>query len=182
MAASISAHLSAAGRSVNAEHDHAGYHHAGYDHAGYDHVVATRDHHIDPGAHFSTNPDFATTWPVHCRVGTAGVQFHPNLDVTAIEAVFDKGEYRAAYSGFDGASNGTALADWLHEHAVERVTVVGIATDHCVRATALDAASNGFEVVVELSLTAGVARATTEAALRELADAGVQLRGEPVLP
>ncbi len=162
VAAAISAHLSDAS-------------------TGYDHVVATRDHHIDPGDHFSASPDFATTWPVHCEVGTAGVEFHPRLDLSAVEAVFDKGEYHAAYSGFEGSADGTGLADWLHEHDVERVTVVGIATDHCVRATALDAATNGFEVVVDLSLTAGVARPTTEAAIAELADAGVQLRGEPVL-
>jgi nicotinamidase/pyrazinamidase len=147
----------------------------------YDHVVATRDHHIDPGDHFSAHPDFASSWPVHCEVGTTGVDFHPDLDVTAVEAVFDKGEYGAAYSGFEGASDGIGLADWLHEHDVDRVTIVGIATDYCVRATALDAATNGFEVVIDLSLTAGVARPTTEAAMLELADAGVQLRGEPVL-
>jgi nicotinamidase/pyrazinamidase len=162
VAAAISAHLS------NPSH-------------GYDHVVATRDHHIDPGEHFSATPDFTTSWPVHCEVGTAGVEFHPNLSVTAVEAVFDKGEYRAAYSGFEGGSNGVGLADWLHERGVDRVTVVGIATDYCVRATALDAATNGFEVVVDLDLTAGVARASTDAALRDLADAGVQLRGTPVL-
>jgi nicotinamidase/pyrazinamidase len=163
VAAAISAHLA----------EHTG--------SAYDHVVATRDHHIDPGDHFSAHPNFATTWPVHCAVGTAGVEFHPNLDVSSVEAVFDKGEYHAAYSGFEGTSEGVGLADWLQEHGVERVTVVGIATDYCVRATALDAATNGFEVVVDLSLTAGVARPTTEATLRELADAGVQLRGEPVV-
>jgi nicotinamidase/pyrazinamidase len=149
--------------------------------ARYDHVVATRDHHIDPGDHFSAHPDFATSWPAHCEVGTTGVDFHPDLDVTAVEAVFDKGEYRAAYSGFEGTSDGIGLADWLYEHDVDKVTIVGIATDYCVRATALDAATNGFEVVVDLSLTAGVARPTTEAAMLELADAGVQLRGSPVL-
>jgi nicotinamidase/pyrazinamidase len=168
VAAAISAHLAGTRAGSNTD-------------VGYDHVVATRDHHIDPGEHFSASPNFATTWPVHCEVGTTGVEFHPDLDVTAVEAVFDKGEYRAAYSGFEGASEGVGLADWLHEHDVDRVTVVGIATDYCVRATALDAATNGFEVVVDLSLTAGVARPTTEAAMRELADAGVQLRGQPVL-
>jgi nicotinamidase/pyrazinamidase len=149
--------------------------------SGYDHAVATRDHHIDPGDHFSASPNFATTWPVHCEVGTAGVEFHPDFDVSSIDAVFDKGEYRAAYSGFEGSSHGVALADWLHERDVDRVTIVGIATDYCVRATALDAATNGFEVIVDLSLTAGVSRPTTAGAVRELADAGVQLRGEPIV-
>ncbi len=147
----------------------------------FDHVVATRDHHIDPGDHFSANPDFATTWPHHCVVGTDGVQLHPNLDRSRIDEVFDKGEYRAAYSGFEGAADGIGLAEWLRERSVDQVTVVGIATDHCVRATALDAAANGFDVVVELGLTAGVARTTTATALRELVEANITLRGEPVL-
>jgi nicotinamidase/pyrazinamidase len=147
----------------------------------FDHVVATRDHHVDPGTHFSAHPDFATTWPAHCVVGTDGVQLHPNLDRTRIEAVFDKGEYKAAYSGFEGTADGVGLADWLREREVDRVTVVGIATDHCVRATALDAATEGLDVLVDLGLTAGVARNTTATALRELFDADVRLRGEPVL-
>ena len=107
---------------------------------GYEHAVATRDHHIDPGHHFSDSPDFADTWPPHCVVGTSGVALHPNLETARIEAVFDKGEYAAAYSGFEAVSDGTLLADWLREHGVDTVEVVGIATDHCVRATALDAA------------------------------------------
>ena len=148
---------------------------------GFDHVVATRDHHVDPGDHFSAHPDFVTTWPAHCKVDTDGVQLHAELDRTRIEAVFDKGEYQAAYSGFEGSSDGVSLADWLDARAVTDVTVVGIATDHCVRATALDAATNGFSVVVDLALTAGVARRTTNDALAELADAGIELRGEPVL-
>ncbi len=69
-----------------------------------DHVVATRDHHIDPGAHFATHPDFVDSWPAHCVVGTGGVELHPDLDRSRIEAIFDKGEYQAAYSGFDGNS------------------------------------------------------------------------------
>jgi nicotinamidase/pyrazinamidase len=185
VAAAISAHLSeitissnGTGRSGTSTSSGTG---GSSTNVGYDHVVATRDHHIDPGDHFSVHPNFATSWPAHCEVGTTGVDFHPDLDVSAVEAVFDKGEYRAAYSGFEGASDGIGLADWLHEHDVDRVTIVGIATDYCVRATALDAATNGFEVVVDLSLTAGVARPTTEAAMLELADAGVQLRGSPVL-
>ena len=69
---------------------------------GYDHVVATRDHHIDPGAHFSADPDYIDSWPVHCVAGTTGADFHPNLATRPFEAVFDKGEYAAAYSGFEG--------------------------------------------------------------------------------
>jgi nicotinamidase/pyrazinamidase len=148
---------------------------------GYDHAVATRDHHIDPGEHFSNHPDYVATWPAHCRVGTPGVELHPALDTTHIEATFDKGEYRAAYSGFEGASDGVPLADWLRARDVDAVEVVGIATDHCVRATALDAAANGFATTVRLDLTAGVAPSTVDSALVELRTAGATLVGEPIV-
>ncbi|WP_158846509.1 isochorismatase family protein [Saccharothrix deserti] len=147
---------------------------------GYDHVVATRDYHVEPGAHFSETPDFVDTWPVHCVAGTAGASFHPELDVTAVEAVFSKGAYAAAYSGFEGASGaGESLADWLRARGVEQVDVVGIATDHCVRATALDAANAGFSTTVLLDLTAGVAPSTVNDALTRLGEAGVTLTGTP---
>jgi nicotinamidase/pyrazinamidase len=148
----------------------------------WDRVVATRDHHINPGPHFSSEPDYAHTWPPHCLVGTGGVDLHPNLVTDRVESIFDKGEYQAAYSGFEGKDpEGHTLADWLHRHDVTEVDVVGIATDHCVRATALDAASNGFATTVLLDLTAGVAAPTTQRALLELEQAGVTLLGEPVL-
>jgi nicotinamidase/pyrazinamidase len=144
--------------------------------AEYDHVVATRDHHIDPGAHFSDNPDFVDSWPPHCRRGTPGASFHPDLDVARIEAVFDKGAHAAAYSGFEGIEpGGTSLADWLRAQDVDTVEVVGIATDHCVRATALDAARAGFATTVLLDLTAGVAPETTSRALDEMRAAGVTI-------
>jgi len=146
----------------------------------YEQVVATRDYHIDPGAHFSSSPDFVHTWPAHCRAGTPGASFHPSLDVGGIRVVFSKGAHAAAYSGFEGsAPDGTSLADWLRAHDVSEVDVVGIATDHCVRATALDAAANGFTTRVLLDHTAGVAAATVDRALTELADAGVTLTGTP---
>ena len=142
---------------------------------GYAHVVATRDHHIDPGRHFAEQPDYLETWPPHCVVGTGGVDLHPALDRGPLEAIFDKGEYAAAYSGFEGSADGVPLADWLRERQVDAVDVVGIATDHCVRATALDAVGNGFATRVLLHLTAGVAEASTEAALEQLRTAGVEL-------
>ncbi|WP_445401408.1 nicotinamidase [Streptomyces sp. LE64] len=154
--------------------------------AGYRHVVATRDHHIAPGDHFSEEPDYENSWPVHCLAGTEGVGFHPNFAPAvasgAVEAVFDKGAHAAAYSGFEGADeNGVSLAAWLRDRQVTEVDVVGIATDHCVRATALDAAREGFRTNVLLDLTAGVAPGTTERALDELRTAGVTLSGKPVV-
>jgi nicotinamidase/pyrazinamidase len=148
---------------------------------GFDHAVATRDHHVDPGAHFSDHPDFVDSWPAHCIVGTAGAELHPELDTSRIEAIFDKGEHAAAYSGFEGSSDGVPLADWLRQRDVKAVEVVGIATDHCVRATALDAARAGFTTTVRLDLTAGVAAATVARTLEELRAAGVELTGDPIV-
>jgi nicotinamidase/pyrazinamidase len=142
----------------------------------YDVVVATKDHHIDPGGHWSNDPDFVDTWPVHCRVGTDGEAFHPNLDPQPFDAVFVKGEHAAAYSGFEGHDgNGAGLADWLRAHEVERVDVCGIATDHCVRATALDAVKNGFTTRLLLDLCAGVAPESTEKAIVEMRESGVEV-------
>ncbi|MEU4560223.1 isochorismatase family protein [Actinoplanes sp. NPDC023936] len=148
----------------------------------WDHVVATKDWHIDPGSHFSETPDFVDSWPVHCVAGSGGSDFHPELATDRIEAVFRKGEYQAAYSGFEGRTEaGETLADWLRGKGVTDVEVVGIATDHCVRATALDAAAAGFTTTVVLELTAGVARATTEAALEQLHAASIATTGSPVV-
>ncbi|MET7490767.1 isochorismatase family protein [Streptomyces sp900116325] len=154
--------------------------------AGYRHVVATRDHHVDAGDHFSEHPDFEHTWPAHCVAGTEGVGFHPNFAPAvasgAVDAVFDKGAYSGAYSGFEGLDeNGLGLAQWLRDRGVTEVDVVGIATDHCVRATALDAVREGFTTHVLLDLTAGVSAATTGRALEELRGAGVELSGKPVV-
>ena len=148
----------------------------------WDHVVATKDYHIDPGTHFGNPPDFRTSWPAHCVVGTPGAEFHPNLKTDRIEAVFHKGEYSAAYSGFEGrTTDGVGLAVWLRQHDVDTVDIVGIATDHCVRATAIDAAREGFTTTVLLDMTAGVSRSTTLAALDQMREAGVTLVGEPVV-
>jgi nicotinamidase/pyrazinamidase len=143
---------------------------------GYDVVVATKDHHIDPGDHWSKEPDFVDSWPVHCKVGTDGEAFHPNLDPQPFDAVFLKGEHKAAYSGFEGStSDGTALADWLREKDVDHVDICGIATDYCVRATVLDAVDNGFSVRLLTDLIAGVAPESSERALTEMREAGVEL-------
>ena len=148
--------------------------------AGYRHVVATRDHHIAPGGHFADNPDYVHSWPAHCVAGTEGVGFHPNFAPAvasgAVDAVFSKGDYAAAYSGFEGADeNGVGLGDWLRDRQIDEVDVVGIATDHCVRATALDSAREGFDTRVLTALCAGVAPDTTAAAITEMSGAGVEI-------
>ena len=148
----------------------------------YAHVVASRDYHLDPGDHFSDEPDFSASWPAHCVADTAGAQFHQDFDTSRVEAVFSKGANSAAYSVFEGIDEaGTPLVVWLRERGVAELDVVGIATDHCVRATALEAARHGFTTRVLLSLTAGVHPATTAAALDEMRAAGVELAGAPLL-
>ena len=152
----------------------------GFDRAGghYDVVVATKDWHEDPGDHWAapgTVPDFVESWPIHCRAGTEGASFHPDLEV-AVDEVFLKGRESASYTGFDGGAVGDAsvrLGSWLRAKGVERVDVVGIATDHCVRATALDAVAQGFETRVLLAHCAGVDADTTGEAIAELIGAGV---------
>jgi nicotinamidase/pyrazinamidase len=155
-------------------------------HAGeYAAIVATADWHDDPGGHFSADPDFVDSWPAHCRVGTDGALFHPAAEPAFehVEAIFRKGQHSAAYSGFEGftveADHRVALADWLRDRAIEQVDVVGIATDYCVRATALDSADEGFETTVLLDLTAGVAPETTRDAIAEFERAGIDASGRP---
>ena len=142
---------------------------------GYDYVVATQDHHIDPGSHFSDNPDFVDSWPRHCVAGTTGADFQTRLDTSAIAAIFRKGEFAAAYSGFEGTAAGVGLAAWLTERGVDEIDVVGIATDYCVRATAEDGARAGFATSVLMDLTAGVSPDSTAAALAGMRSAGVSL-------
>jgi nicotinamidase/pyrazinamidase len=144
----------------------------------YAHVIASRDYHIEPGSHFSAAPDFSRSWPPHCVAGTVGAQFHPDFDTSRVDAVFSKGAHTAAYSGFEGTDEaGTPLGAWLREHGVDALDVVGIATDYCVRATALDAARQGLTTRVLLDLTAGVDPTTVAEAVGEMAAAGVELVG-----
>ncbi|PYI68713.1 nicotinamidase [Arthrobacter livingstonensis] len=165
----------------------------------FDFIVATQDWHIDPGSHFSDAPDFVNSWPVHCLAGSKGAALHRNLDTEDIDAYFRKGKYDAAYSGFDGllapedevmvgereaheAANpedgdaAVSLDDWLRENDVEDVVVVGIATDFCVRATALDAVNAGYNTTVLRGFVAGVDEDASEEALDELVDAGVEVK------
>lgn len=142
----------------------------------YRHVVATQDFHIDPGDHFSDDPDYSSSWPPHCVAGSSGAEFRPELDASRFDAVFRKGAYAAAYSGFEGVDeSGTPLADWLRQHDVDQVDVVGLATDHCVRQTAEDAAKARLATRVLVDLTAGVGEESTAAALEALRAAGVDV-------
>jgi nicotinamidase/pyrazinamidase len=144
-------------------------------------IVATADWHQDPGSHFGSPPDYVDSWPVHCVAGTDGALFHPLVApaLEHVDAIFRKGLHAAAYSGFEGSTTAdghqVGLAIWLQDKGVGAVDVVGIATDHCVRATALDAAANGFATRVLLDLTAGVAPETTATAVEAMASAGVEL-------
>ena len=149
----------------------------------YDTVAATADWHPDPASsadldfdHFSDDPDYASTWPPHCVAGTHGARFHPSLALPSGAVIVRKGEASAAYSGFEGHDpEGRSLAEVLDGAGVAAVDVVGLATDHCVRATALDAVGLGLQVRLLTPLTAGVAADTSERALSELASAGVEV-------
>ena len=147
---------------------------------GYDHVVATEDFHIEPGDHFSDRPDYRSSWPPHCVAESSGADFHPALDTSRIEAVFRKGAYGAAYSGFEGVDyKGTPLLEWLHQRGVDGVDVVGLATDHCVRRTAEDAARAGLTTRVLVDLTAAVAADSGAEALAQMRTLGIELVGGP---
>ena len=139
-------------------------------------VVATRDWHVDPGDHFSARPDFAVSWPPHCVAGSDGAGFHPSLDTSHVDVVVSKGAHAPAYSGFEGSDDdGRSLEEVLAAAGVDHVDLVGIATDYCVRATALDACRLGLDVRVLLDLCAGIAPETTAAAVADLEAAGVDV-------
>ncbi|MBO1737478.1 isochorismatase family protein [Leifsonia sp. TF02-11] len=144
-------------------------------------VLASRDWHDadnDNGGHFATDaePDFVTTWPVHCVAGTTGAEYHPALDTSRVGYHIRKGQGVPAYSIFEGRTDaGSSVHNLLDEHGIDTVDVAGIATDYCVRASALDALEHGQRVRVLTSLVAGVAPGSSDAALAELAHAGAEL-------
>jgi nicotinamidase/pyrazinamidase len=147
-------------------------------------VLASRDRHVNPGTHFAqagSAPDFETSWPVHCVVGSEGADLNRLLADLDWDAVFDKGRDEAAYSAFEGQDvTGVPLATWLLDHGIDRLDVCGISTDYGVRATVLDARQLGFGVRVLVDLTTGTTPVTTERALRAMAEAGAQLVGDDV--
>ncbi len=112
---------------------------------------------------------------MHCVVGTSGARLQPPLTEGLFDVVVRKGERAAAYSAFEGSAEGRELVELLRERGVDALDVCGVATDHCVRASVLDACAAGLTVRVLLPLCAGVAPATTEAALQEMARAGAEL-------
>jgi nicotinamidase/pyrazinamidase len=144
----------------------------------YDLVVASRDWHAadgDNGGHFAgaAGPDYETTWPVHCVADTPGADYHPDLDTSTVDVHVRKGQGEPAYSAFEGRTeSGEDLADVLYDHRVHALDVVGIATDHCVRASALDGARAGLDVFVFEDLVVGVDPERSRTALDEIRAAG----------
>jgi nicotinamidase/pyrazinamidase len=106
-------------------------------------VIATRDWHPPDHASFETQ---GGPWPVHCVRGTPGAEFHPAMDEVALDEVVDVGREREdeGYSGFEKSE----LANLLRERGVDKVFVTGLATDYCVRASAIDACREGFDTTV----------------------------------
>lgn len=135
----------------------------------YEQIVISQDWHVNPGDHWSETPNYTTTWPVHCAANTYGAELHAELaeaiggkiinsDVQLIRIV--KGEHEAAYSAFEGHEIGDSeyatLENALSDTNIDELDIVGLATDHCVRATALDALNLGFKVNILTEYIAGV--------------------------
>ena len=153
------------------------------DHADdYSVILASRDWHNggdDNQGHFAADgaePDYVSTWPVHCVAGTPGADYHPDLELGAVTHHITKGQGKPAYSLFEGIGDeGQSATGILLDAGVQSLDVVGIATDYCVRASALDAKAAGFQVRVLTDLVAAVAESSGTATLDELSQAGVTL-------
>jgi nicotinamidase/pyrazinamidase len=150
--------------------------------SSYDLVVASRDWHDadnNNSGHFAepgSEPNYKTNWPVHCVAETAGAQYHPNLNAEAIGEHIFKGQGQNGYSIFEGITKGgQSFAQLLQQNQIAEVDVVGIATDHCVLASAMDSKSHGLKVRVISSLTAGVSEDSTEAAIDQMIDNGIEV-------
>lgn len=159
----------------------------------YAYMATTQDWHIEPGAHWSDSPDYVDTWPVHGKAGTPNAELHPAVAALGIAHHFKKGQYSAAYSGFEGIEDNSdriqsrsevasaldgrhTLACALKAAGVTQVDVVGIAESHCVKETAIDAAKLGFSVTVFEDLTVPVSEELGIAARAEMAANGIALR------
>jgi nicotinamidase/pyrazinamidase len=148
--------------------------------ADYEIIVASRDWHDadnDNGGHFAAGePDFIDTWPVHCVGGTYGADYDEVFDTSAVTHHLKKGQGKPAYSLFEGvAEDGTTAAQLLERHGIIDIDVVGLATDYCVRASALDAIEHGRHVRVFTDLIAGVHPDSSARALEEIGHAGAEL-------
>lgn len=146
----------------------------------YEIVVASRDWHNgddDNGGHFASGePDFIDTWPVHCVAGSYGAEYDEGFVIAPVTHHLKKGQGKPAYSLFEGiADDGTTAAQLLARHGIIDIDVVGLATDYCVRASALDAIAHGRHVRVFTDLVAGVHPESSEKALAEIAHAGAEL-------
>jgi nicotinamidase/pyrazinamidase len=146
----------------------------------YEIIVASRDWHDgdnDNGGHFATGePDFIDSWPVHCVGGTYGAEYDDVFDTSSVTHHLKKGQGKPAYSLFEGvADDGATAAQLLDAHGIIDIDVVGLATDYCVRASALDAIAHGRRVRVFTDLVAGVHPESSEKALAEIAHAGAEL-------
>lgn len=141
----------------------------------YDLIATTQDWHIDPGAHFSDEPDFVDSWPPHGVAGTPNAEVHQALSDVPVDIAVKKGQYEAAYSGFEGvADDGTTLANALHHAGITDVDVVGLAESHCVCDTAIDAVREQFTVRVFSDLTAPVSEELGVKARERMNEEGVQ--------
>ena len=133
-------------------------------------IVASKDWHPKETVHFKK-------WPPHCVQGTPGAEFHPDLDVTRIKKIFLKGNHNKddGYSAFEATNEN--LADFLRKNQVEELYVAGLATDYCVKATALDAEKNGFETFVIEDAVAAVNKVAgdDEKAFKAMRKAGITL-------
>lgn len=141
----------------------------------YELIVTTQDWHIEPGAHFSSEPDYVDTWPPHAVAGTPEAELHDEIAALSIDDSVKKGEYSAAYSGFEGHNTeGETLEQILRGFDIQGVDVVGLAESHCVKDTALDALRLGWPTRVFSDLTAPVSPELGKAARAELDEAGVE--------
>ena len=154
--------------------------------SSYDLVVASRDWHdadSTNSGHFAeagTEPNYTTTWPVHCVADTPGASYHPNLETKKIDVDIYKGQGQNGYSIFEGVTEiGQSFTQLLKDKNILEVDIVGIATDHCVLASAMDSKEHGLKVRVISSLTAGVSATSTEAAIDQMVDNGIEVISSP---
>lgn len=148
----------------------------------YDVVIASRDWHDasnDNGGHFALNgvaPDFVNTWPMHCVAETAGAEYHSALESDLIDFHVEKGQGKPAYSIFEGITkDGEEFPDLLERLGITNVDVVGLATDYCVQASAIDSRKKGLNVRVLSKLISGVNPETSNKALSRMANSGCEI-------